>query len=108
MKNLAAMAERPVAKLEEIPEGKTLRVVVDGVEVLLCRCEGGVYAVEDVCTHDGAPLDQGELEGCRIVCPRHGANFDARTGEALTLPAVVGLPTFPVTVKGDDVYVDVS
>ncbi len=101
------MAERLVAKVSDIPEGRTLRVVVDGGEVLLCNCEGNIYAVEDVCTHDGGALDQGELEGCRIVCPRHGANFDVRTGEALTLPAVIPLPTYKVRIEGDDVYVEV-
>jgi 3-phenylpropionate/trans-cinnamate dioxygenase ferredoxin component len=97
----------PVAKLSEIPNGTTKRVEIDGVEVLLCNVEGEVYAVEDVCTHDGGPLDQGRLEGCRIMCPRHGAIFDVTTGEALCLPAIVPLPTYQARVEGDDVYVDV-
>lgn len=96
----------PVAKASEIPEGRTLRVVHDGLEVLLCKCEGSVYAIEDVCTHDGAPLDQGILRGCVIECPRHGATFDVRTGAALTLPAVTGVPTYTVRVDGDDVYLE--
>jgi 3-phenylpropionate/trans-cinnamate dioxygenase ferredoxin subunit len=96
-----------VASRSEIPPGTTKRVVVDGVEVLLCNVDGDFYAVEDVCTHDGGPLDQGELEGCRIMCPRHGALFDVTTGQALTLPAVIPLPTYPVTVDGDEVSVDV-
>lgn len=100
------MAAQPVAKKSDIPEGKTLRVVVDGAEVLLCNPDGTIYAIEDVCTHDGGALDQGNLEGFRIVCPRHGANFDVRTGEALTLPAVIGLPTYKVRVEGDEVFVD--
>ncbi len=98
---------RPVAKVSDIPEGTAQRVVVDGTEVLLCNAEGTIYAVEDVCTHDGAPLDQGELEGDRIICPRHGATFDVRTGTALTLPAVMPLPTYTVRIEGDDIYVDV-
>jgi 3-phenylpropionate/trans-cinnamate dioxygenase ferredoxin subunit len=77
------------------------------VGVLLCNVDGTIYAVEDVCTHDGGPLDQGELQGCRIMCPRHGALFDVTTGEALTLPAVIPLPTYPVTVDGDEVSVEV-
>ena len=100
------MADYPVAKVSDIPPERAVRVVVDGVEVLLCNCEGRIYAVEDVCTHDGAPLDQGQLEGCRIICPRHGANFDVRTGAALTLPAVMPLPKYTVRIEGDDVYVD--
>ena len=82
-------------------------MVVDGTEVLLCNVEGSVYAIEDVCTHDGGPLDQGELEGCRIMCPRHGALFDVTTGAALTLPAVVPLETYPVRAEGDEILVDV-
>lgn len=82
--------------------------MVDGVEVLLCNVDGALYAVEDVCTHDGGPLDQGELQDCRIMCPRHGATFDVTTGAALTPPAVAPLATYPVRVEGDDVFVDPS
>lgn len=100
------MARHKVAKQSEIPPGHALRVVADGVEILICNVDGRLYAIEDVCTHDGGPLDQGTLEGACVVCPRHGATFDVRTGEALTLPAVVPLMTFALDVEGDDVYVD--
>jgi 3-phenylpropionate/trans-cinnamate dioxygenase ferredoxin subunit len=99
------MAEQFVAKKSEIGEGEAHRVVVDGVEVLLCNVGGEIYAVEDICTHDGGALDQGQLDGARIECPRHGATFDVRTGEALTLPAVMPLPKYAVRVDGDDIYV---
>jgi 3-phenylpropionate/trans-cinnamate dioxygenase ferredoxin subunit len=98
----------PVARKSAIAPGAMLRVVVDGVPVLLCNVAGELYAVEDICTHDGGELDGGELDGCRIMCPRHGAFFDVMTGKALTLPAVSPLPTYPVTVDGDDVSVDVD
>jgi len=55
-----------------VPPGSTKRLVVDGVETLLCNVDGAFYAIEDVCTHDGGRLDQGTLEGCQIRCPRHG------------------------------------
>ena len=100
------MAKHKAAKLSEIAPGTTRRIVVDSMEILLCNVEGKIYAIEDVCTHDGGPLDQGELEGGCVVCPRHGATFDVRTGDALTLPAVLPLMTFGVTVEGDDIYVD--
>jgi 3-phenylpropionate/trans-cinnamate dioxygenase ferredoxin subunit len=98
----------PVARVSAIAPGEMLRVLADGVPVLLCNCAGGIHAVEDVCTHDGGALDGGELDGCRIMCPRHGAFFDVTTGKALTLPAVSPLPVYPVTIDGDDIYVDVS
>ena len=98
----------PVARKSALAPGAMLRVVVDRVPVLLCNVDGEIYAVEDVCTHDGGALDGGELDGCRIMCPRHGAFFDVTTGKALTLPAVSPLPVYPVTIDGDDIYVDVS
>jgi 3-phenylpropionate/trans-cinnamate dioxygenase ferredoxin component len=98
----------PVARKSAIAQGEMTRVEVDGVPVLLCNVEGEIYAVEDVCTHDGGALDGGELTGCRIMCPRHGAFFDVTTGKALTLPAVSPLPTYAVTIDGDDISVDVD
>jgi 3-phenylpropionate/trans-cinnamate dioxygenase ferredoxin component len=105
--NSGGVSKKPVAKREQIPPGTAKKVVVEGVEVLLCNCEGEIYAVEDVCTHDGGPLDQGQLMGCKIMCPRHGAIFDVTTGAALTMPAIIPLPTYAVRLEGDDVYVDV-
>jgi len=100
------VAKHKVANVSEIAAGTTKRVLVDSMEILLCNVGGKIYAVEDVCTHDGGPLDQGELEGECVVCPRHGATFDVRTGDALTLPAVLPLMTFEATIEGDDIYVD--
>jgi 3-phenylpropionate/trans-cinnamate dioxygenase ferredoxin component len=98
---------RPVARASEIPPGSTKRVVVGGTEVLICNVDGAFYAIEDVCTHDGGELDQGELEGERIMCPRHGAYFDVTTGAALTLPAILPVRTFGIRVVGDEVFVEV-
>ncbi|HYL27245.1 MAG TPA: non-heme iron oxygenase ferredoxin subunit [Candidatus Nitrosotalea sp.] len=100
------MARYKVAKVSEIAPGTTRRIVADKIEILLCNVDGKIYAIEDVCTHDGGPLDQGELEGDRVVCPRHGATFDVRTGDALTLPAVLPLMTFPIAVEGDEIFVE--
>lgn len=100
------MARHLAAKVSEIAPGMTRRVVVDSTGILLCNVGGKIYAIEDVCTHDGGPLDQGDLEGECIVCPRHGATFDVRTGDALTLPAVVPVMTFEAEVEGDDIYVE--
>ena len=100
------MSEQLVAKKSDIAPGATRKVMVDGAPVLLCNVDGNIYAIEDVCTHDGGELDQGELEGDRIMCPRHGSYFDVRTGDALTLPAVLPVPTYAVRVDGDDIYVD--
>jgi 3-phenylpropionate/trans-cinnamate dioxygenase ferredoxin subunit len=96
----------PVARKSALAPGQMTRVMAGGVPVLLCNVDGELYAVEDVCTHDGGALDGGELEGPRIMCPRHGAFFDVTTGKALTLPAITPLPTYPVRIDGDDVFVE--
>ena len=67
--------------------GKTL-VEVDGEMIALFHIGGEFFALDDVCTHDGGPLADGELVGHTIACPRHGAKFDVRSGGALTMPAV--------------------
>ncbi|MGH7662033.1 MAG: non-heme iron oxygenase ferredoxin subunit [Vulcanimicrobiaceae bacterium] len=95
-----------VAKKSEVAQGATKRVEVNGQSVLLCNVDGEIYAIEDVCTHDGGALDQGELMGERIMCPRHGAFFDVRTGDALTLPAIFPVQTFKVRTEGDEIFVD--
>jgi len=96
----------PVARTSEIADGATKRVDVNGQSVLLCNVDGEIFAIEDVCTHDGGPLDQGELMGDRIMCPRHGAFFDVKSGAALTLPAIVPVQTYKVRTDGDDIYVE--
>jgi len=100
------MAKKRVATVSEIAPGTTKQVVLGGDEVLLCNVAGTIYAIDDVCTHDGGPLEQGRLDGCEIECPRHGARFDVRTGEATAFPAVMPVATHPVSQEGGDVFVD--
>ncbi len=99
-------ASPAVANLDDVAPGTTLRVEYDGEAVLLCNVEGRIYAVEDRCSHDGGELDQGELDGCRIECPRHGAYFDVTTGAALTLPAIGPIRSYTVRVESRNIYID--
>lgn len=87
--------------VHDVPPGTTRIVAAPWADVLLCNVGGRIYAIEDVCTHDGAPLDQGRLDGARITCPRHGAVFDVTSGAVIALPAVVPLRTFDVAVDDD-------
>ena len=67
----------------------------------MVNLDGKFYAIEDVCTHDGGPLGEGEAGWLRSsICPRHGARFDVRTGAALKMPAVEPAPTYEVKVEG--------
>ena len=99
-----AVPARSLARVSDIAPGTTYRAQSGGDAILLCNVGGTLYAIEDECTHDGGELDQGELDGCRIMCPRHGAFFDVTTGAALTLPAIVPVRTFELRIDGDDVF----
>jgi 3-phenylpropionate/trans-cinnamate dioxygenase ferredoxin component len=102
------MAFVNAAKLGEISPGRVKIVALGDEEVALCNVDGTIYAVANVCSHDGGPLGEGYLFGYQIECPRHGARFDVRTGEARALPAIVPIPTFAVKVDGQDVLVEVD
>ncbi len=97
-----------LATTSEIPPGKVNVYEVDGRRVAICNVDGTFYAIDDVCTHDGGSLDQGQLEGDQIECPRHGARFDVKTGRALTLPAVMPVQSYPVQVEGDEITVSID
>lgn len=98
----------PACRVSDIPPGHVGYAEVDGVRLAICNADGTFFAVDDVCTHDGGPLDQGELDGFNIECPRHGARFDIRTGRVTALPAIRPIGTYEVQVDGDEVMVDVE
>lgn len=95
-----------VAALEALEPGAAMRVEVGGTPVCLVRVEDEVFAVHDVCTHALASLSAGWVEGDRIECPRHGAQFSVRTGDVLTPPATKAVPTFPVELRDGRIIVD--
>jgi 3-phenylpropionate/trans-cinnamate dioxygenase ferredoxin subunit len=88
-----------VAPASEFPPGTWRSVDLEGSPVAAFNLEGEYYAIEDVCTHDGGILTGGTLERDEIVCPRHGARFSVKTGQALTPPAYQDVATFPVRVR---------
>jgi 3-phenylpropionate/trans-cinnamate dioxygenase ferredoxin subunit len=89
----------------DIAPGEVFVTDVEGEQVALCNVDGEFYAIEDICTHDGSSFDATDLEGPEIYCPRHGAIFDVRTGEALGAPAFSPVATYPVRLNGDTVEV---
>jgi len=89
-----------VAASSELPDGERLFVEVDGQPIVLLRIAGQVFAIADLCSHDDGPLGDGDLDGHIIICPRHGARFDVRTGKALSLPAIADIPAYPVRETG--------
>ncbi|MBI1277085.1 MAG: Rieske 2Fe-2S domain-containing protein [Anaerolineaceae bacterium] len=94
-----------VATVDELQPGERMVVELGRRWVAIFNVEGTYYAIEDVCTHDDGPLAEGELEGCVITCPRHGATFDIRTGKVLSAPAMVDVKSYDVQVRGNDIQV---
>jgi 3-phenylpropionate/trans-cinnamate dioxygenase ferredoxin subunit len=97
-----------VGRDSDLDEGDVKVVEAGGQRIALCKFDGSVYAIDDVCTHDRGPLDQGELIGGEIECPRHGARFDVTTGRATRLPAIQPVRTYPVRVEDGAIVVEVE
>jgi len=91
---------------DSVQETAPFSAEVDGIPIVVVRCGADLYAVEDRCTHDGEPLGEAEVESCQIICPRHGAHFCLRTGEALTPPAYEPLRTYKVREEEGRVLVE--
>lgn len=103
----AKCAFYPVAKVEDVPPGERLFLEVGELPIVIFNIAGQLYAIADVCSHDDGPVGDGELQGYEITCPRHGARFDVRTGEVLSLPAVVDIPAYPVRVTDGQIEIGV-
>ena len=97
-----------VATVDEIPESGKLLVECEERLVVVFHVDGQYYCLDDICTHDGGPLGEGELVGCEIACPRHGAKFDIRNGKAITMPATQDTHSHEVKVEGDQIFVRIS
>jgi 3-phenylpropionate/trans-cinnamate dioxygenase ferredoxin subunit len=97
----------PVLSIDDLIPGERLFIEIDELSVVLFNIAGDVYAIEDRCTHDNGSLGEGELEGFDIICPRHGARFDVRDGQALTLPAVEPTRYFPIRIVDGQIEIGV-
>jgi len=97
-----------VATLSELPPGGIKLAATEIGTVAIFNIGGGLLAIEDRCSHDGGELASGQCVGDCIVCPRHGARFSLRTGEALTPPAYESIATFPLRIDGEAVLIDIG
>ena len=98
----------PVVPVEDIPENDRLFIEINDDPIVILNIYGKLFAMADVCTHDNGPLGDGMLDDHQIICPRHGARFDVRSGEALTLPAVLDVPVYPIRVVDGQVEIGVK
>ncbi len=98
-----------IAGIEDCRENGCLHATTgNGEEIVVVRWEGEFFALEDRCSHQDFPLSDGEVMDGTLECVFHGARFDIRTGDAVQLPAIRPVRTFPVEVRGDDIFVQVE
>lgn len=97
-----------VAKTSELADGDKVLVEADDQLVILFRVGDDYFCIDDVCTHDGGTLSDGDHDGFEIECPRHGAKFDIRCGKALCMPATQNTKAHEVKVDGDSILVKIS
>ena len=98
---------KKIASYDEIGQ-KGLKIEIDGEEILLVKDGETVYAISNICSHQEKELFSGSLENGAWVCPHHGARFDLRTGEPLSMPAVEGIKTYKVKIVDKDVFVELD
>jgi len=97
-----------IAPIDGVADGEVKTFHVEGQRVAVARAVGQLYAVEDLCSHDDGPLGDGDLEEYAVVCPRHGAKFDVRTGAVVAMPAIAPIETFPVMEKDGRIHIAVK
>jgi 3-phenylpropionate/trans-cinnamate dioxygenase ferredoxin component len=97
-----------VAKTSDVEPGQVKYISVEDYQLAICNVDGAFHCIENVCTHDGGALDQGELLDDVIECPRHGGRFNVVTGQAVHMPAVAPVEVFPVKIEGDEIKVGID
>lgn len=94
-------------QLDQLQSGKPVKLEKEGKSICVTRIGDEIFAIDDTCTHAEASLTEGDVSGFKIECWLHGAEFDLRTGEAITLPATIALATYPVKIEANSVTVEI-
>ena len=94
-------------KTSEIPPGKMIKVESDGKAILVANMDGNYFAMDDTCTHQGASLCEGTIEGSTITCPWHGSTWDCKTGKLMDFATKLkDLSSYKVAVESDSVFIE--
>ncbi len=96
-----------VGQFDSFIEGQAVVVDFEYESAALYRVGERIFAIEDRCSHDDGPLAEGVLAGCAVECPRHGAQFDLKTGDALSMPASEAVATYAIKIEAGTVYIEV-
>ena len=95
-------------KVSDITSGKMIMVSTDGKDILVTNVDGNYYAMDDTCTHAGASLSEGSLDGSTVTCPWHGSTWDCKTGKMIAFGVQLNdLSSYKVTVEADEIFVEV-
>ena len=97
-----------VAVTTDIPTGELRSFRVGHTDIVVCNTGDGFHALADECSHDSAPISDGDLDGNDIVCPRHGATFDIHSGAVTGPPAVIGIDKYELKIEGEDILVKID
>jgi len=81
---------------------------IDDNDIAIINCNGEYYAIDDLCSHAEASLSDGEVYDCKVECPLHGAEFDLKTGEAITLPATKPVNIYPVSIEDGYLFLEID
>tara|TARA_B100001079_G_C16382383_1_gene502703 strand:+ start:1180 stop:1494 length:315 start_codon:yes stop_codon:yes gene_type:complete len=94
--------------ISEINENSVKVVNIENKDIAIFNVDGEFYAIDDLCSHADASLAEGEVFDCKVECPLHGAEFDLKTGEAVTLPATRPVDTYMISVENDIIYLEMN
>jgi 3-phenylpropionate/trans-cinnamate dioxygenase ferredoxin subunit len=96
-----------ICKVDDLPHGERIFIEIAHEPIVIFNLAGKIFAIGDVCSHDGGPVGDGEFVDNTIICPRHGAKFDIFTGKAAGLPAVEDIPAYPIRINEGQIEIGV-
>ena len=95
-------------KTTEIVSGQMKKIIVDGKEIIISNVDGNYFAIDDTCTHSGASLSEGKLEGSIVTCDWHGAQFDCKNGKLRKFPAEIkDLKSYKIVIESENIFVEI-
>jgi nitrite reductase/ring-hydroxylating ferredoxin subunit len=102
------VAKVVVGKTSEVQDGKLMHITAGGREIVVTKLDGNYYAMDNVCTHAGADLHEGELNNNELTCPWHGAKWDIKTGNLISFPQKLKpLQSHKISIEKDTLYVEI-
>ena len=97
-----------IASVNDLNDGEAKKIEIDDKAIALFRIDGEYFATDDTCTHEKASLSEGEIDNETVTCPHHGARFNIKTGQAMTLPAMFPVKTYQIKIDGNDIMIDIK